>query len=585
MLTGRGLLHALLGASLAATVLTVAATAQADAPLSGNKPCSTVAPQPGATKFLVTGDSIVHQSRGDYTWRYFLYKQLVAAAVNTDFVGDYNWVVDSNKSDWPYCDYNDPNFDTDHTSYPGKWLADYNIANANTGNVPWIQYEVQTHGAQVIVSLAGANDIARGATPQDTLAAAQAYVTNARAGNPNIKIVLSTVPTGGPYDNKPNAEYNALLLAQAPGWSTEQSPVRVANIMQNWGTATNTWDQIHPNVYGEQLIAKGLADQLSSMGIGNPGLSVDPAYKNGIRTPVTDFTAVLNGSAVDMTWTLPIGASGVQVMARDTTDGAVGDWFVAKDLTWYPGDIFHIGECEEPSPCTSYSLTSLSPGHSYEIDLHSEKGFSVATDLWARSTAAPDDETSGRTSVTIPGTVSLAKPAPTVPTAQIHAVTVSWGAIAGVNGAAPYQLQWRLGTGSWSSPVSTATTSRTISGLHPGKRYGFQVRGVRNGSPGPWSNEVFATPKANAISTPAKPLLRQVAGRKVRVTWSACTGANRYLLQFRQVGRAWRSVGFFTTRTYTSARLLKKKAYEWRVVPYDYTVAGKTSAAKRITVK
>jgi ABC-type branched-subunit amino acid transport system substrate-binding protein len=56
------------------------------------------------------------------------------------------------------------------------------------------------------------------------------------------------------------------------------------------------------------------------------------------------------------------------------------------------------------------------------------------------------------------------------------------------------------------------------------------------------------------------------------------------LLQFRLGGGAWRSIGYFAA-TYTSPKLIKNKAYSFRLVPYDSTIAGKISPAAKITVK
>lgn len=586
MLSGRKLFHALLGASLIATVLAVATTAQADTPLSGNKPCSSVAPQAGATKVLLAGDSIVHQSRGDYTWRYFLDKQLRAANVNFDFVGDYNWVVDGNRGNWPFCDYQDTNFDTEFTASPGTELADFNVVGQTPGGIPWIRYEVQNWQADVVVMLAGANDLAKGATAAGTLTEAQNVVANARAANPNVKIVLVATPTGGPYDNKPNAAYNTLLKNNAPGWSTPNSPVAVTDPMTGWGTSVRTWDDIHPNVIGEQLIAGGIADALHSLSIGNAGLPVDPAYKVGLRNPATNLVASLDGTELGLSWTLPVGASGVQIVARDTTSGTTGPWFLVKDMNWRPLDS-SVG-CPNPTynpnpfsptydpnqtlPCTATTLTSgLSGGHTYDIALHAEKGTAVAVDLF-----------SNLQSVSIPGDFVPAAPSISTATAGIHQVTVAWPA---VPGAETYKVAWRIGTGAWTFSSASSATSRLVKPLNAGVKYDFRVQAITGTKASAWSASKFATPKAYVMSTPAKPVLKQLAGQKVRVTWKVCTGANRYLLQFHQVGGAWRNIAFYTGTTYTSGKLAKKKAYEWRVVAYDGVVAGKTSLAARITVK
>ncbi|WP_209713408.1 fibronectin type III domain-containing protein [Marmoricola sp. OAE513] len=568
------------------SVLTAAllALSSTSARAAEEKPCaSSVTPGAGATKILLSGDSVTHGSRGDWTYRYFLYKQLVAAGVDVDLVGNNNWLIDPNKSTWPFCEYVDTAFDLDYTAYPGGKLADFNVSSSNTGNKPWIRYEVETRGVQVAIAVVGANDLYKGATPQQTLAQAQQYVANARLGNPDVKIVLATVPTATGANDK-YAQYNTMLAAAVPQWSTPQSPIALANVMSNWGTTAYTWDQIHPNVIGEQLIAKGLTDALHALGVTpDAGVDLDPAYKVGLRKPVTNFAASLNGSAVDLSWTLPVGGSGVQVMARDTSNGVVGSWFVVKDLSWVPADFYGIGGCQQSSPCTSYKITTLQAGHSYDIDLHSEKGTAVATDLWA---VKPGEDPASASlseaaySFTMPGTppAPLSVPVLNAPTAGANAVALSWSAVSG----ATYEVRSRLAGAGTSTTVAVSATSKTIAGLDPGQSYGFQVRALRDGAASAWSDEQLATPKpaAPVLNTPAP-----VVGG-VTVSWPAVPGADStYNVRWRVAGS-----GSYTTDTVngtsrTISGLAPGQSYGFQVQAVANGTTGDWSAEKSAAPK
>ena len=70
-----------------------------------------------AARILIVGDSVTQGSRGDYTWRYFWWKNLEARDADVDFVGPTTGVFDN--WNWKYTGtdaYADPNFDMDHAA-------------------------------------------------------------------------------------------------------------------------------------------------------------------------------------------------------------------------------------------------------------------------------------------------------------------------------------------------------------------------------------------------------------------------------------------------------------------------------------
>ena len=75
--------------------------------------------------------------------------------------------------------------------------------------------------------------------------------------------MLSTVPDVQ-YDHF--SEYNDLLEAQAPAWSTPTSPVVVSDPSPGWSAATDTCDNTHPSAAGEVKIAAAQADALAALG-------------------------------------------------------------------------------------------------------------------------------------------------------------------------------------------------------------------------------------------------------------------------------------------------------------------------------
>ncbi|HET6153239.1 MAG TPA: fibronectin type III domain-containing protein, partial [Marmoricola sp.] len=302
--------------------------------------------------------------------------------------------------------------------------------------------------------------------------------------------------------------------------------------------------------------------------------------------PVTNFVATLDDSSVDMSWTLPIGANAVDIMARDTTGGVIGPWVEKESLTWYPGDILGVGQCHASAPCTSYSLAGLALGHTYDIDVHSEKGLSIATDVWSTAPGGGP----GITSITMPAPPP--PPPPTKPvavsrftaTARTHAIVIAWGAL---SNATEYVYSWRAhGTAAFASKaVPGGVTSVVVPNLVAGKKYDFEVRGTNSAGPGVLSSMIQQVAGANKLGTPKAPKLASVAGHKLKTTWTATAGATSYLVQYRLVGGAWKTLKVTAGKSATSPKLVAKKSYDVRIRPYDGLVGGAYSAPTRVKVK
>lgn len=145
-------------------------------------------------------------------------------------------------------------------------------------------------------------------------------------------------------------------------------------------------------------------------------------------------------------------------------------------------------------------------------------------------------------SVTIPQTSNRLLPPTTLTAAAAdHAnITVSWP---GVVGAEYYHVQSKTGDGDYSSPVRVAALADATSmvtynhgSLNPSTAYTYQVRASNINGPSDWSAEASATTHATPSASGQMP---QVAGlrvtdtstatqRKIKLTWSAVSGATHY---------------------------------------------------------
>jgi len=112
--------------------------------------------------------------------------------------------------------------------------------------------------------------------------------------------------------------------------------------------------------------------------------------------------------------------------------------------------------------------------------------------------------------------------------------TVSWGS---VSGATSYTLQQSSNGGSWSTAYTGSATSKALSGKGNGT-YTYRVEACNAGGCGAWS----ATHAIKVALIPAEPAQisapTQVPypGNAWSVSWSAVSGATRYVLRRSFVG-------------------------------------------------
>jgi lysophospholipase L1-like esterase len=293
-LTRRTGLLALATAALAGTGAGAAACAGTRTPAH---PAPTTAPP--RVRVMIVGDSITHQSAGDYTWRYRLATHLYQTAPGrVAFVGDRDDVWDNVADKGGSYAYVNPNFDRRHHARWGDSLRN---------ETPTIESVVRAHPADVMLVAMGANDLSYWTNPPDTITLLKRYVDNVRAANPKMTFVLGHVLARADFRdfslNLPAAGvFNQLLDAQAPGWSTPVSKVVVARSDLGWDPRIHAWDGSHPTPDGEMFIARGFADALAGLGIGArfgplpahipwPGVggtpSVTPAARTGGRVTLT----------------------------------------------------------------------------------------------------------------------------------------------------------------------------------------------------------------------------------------------------------------------------------------------------------
>ncbi len=145
----------------------------------------------------------------------------------------------------------------------------------------------------------------------------------------------------------------------------------------------------------------------------------------------------------------------------------------------------------------------------------------------------------GSTTVSIP-TAPTSAPTLTAPASSVTgSYAVSW---TGVSGAASYNLQQRVNSGSWTTVQASAATGWSASGEASGS-YAYQGQACNAVGCGPWS--ATGTTMVTLPPIPGAPALTVPANNgtgSYTVSWGGMSGASSYHLQQQVNGGSWATV-------------------------------------------
>ena len=321
-------------------------------------PAAASASDPEPTRILLVGDSMTQGSAGDWTWRYRLWQHLTEHAVDVDLVGYRDDLRDEIGKTFGDQHYLDPAFDRDHAARWGMALSDPDVSGGDL---------VQDHQPDVVVVMLGDNDLSAGATGQQAADRLQDFVTDLRAADPVVDVVLVNDPRGVATQPQ-SAAYNAEIEDLAASLSTTDAPVVVADAASGFDLDGDTYDWAHPNARGELKIAAAVADALSVIGVGPPADRPLSDVPRGPRLPPVLSATATEGGA-DLSWVRSPGAETTEVYARDVTAGETGFQRVAT---------------RDEVSGTAHTVGGLAPGHTVQLRTRPFKGFwGAETDAWS----------------------------------------------------------------------------------------------------------------------------------------------------------------------------------------------------------
>jgi len=196
-----------------------------------------------AQTIMPFGDSVTaNGSAPESSYRYWLWQYLVDAGYNVDFIGTRSGVADGAPAN--------SDFDQDYeggdgwTSYDALWAAQHGVA--------------QEYPDIVLLDF-GANDVIDGADPATVTANLQSIIEEFRAVNPNVVILMAKPTpwlTTDKSEKKAMSQLKGAISNAAKAEKKAGANVTLVNLAGSFNARKDTKDGTHPNVNGEQKIAK-----------------------------------------------------------------------------------------------------------------------------------------------------------------------------------------------------------------------------------------------------------------------------------------------------------------------------------------
>ncbi len=215
---------------------------------------------------MPVGDSQTIGSAGEHTWRYRLWQHLRDTYGGPfRLVGPRETLYDKATDAPTSYEYADPDFPRAHLAGWGEgWLH----------MAPVIGDAVREHRADVLLVALGLIDLGFYTNAEQTEENVRAFITQARAARPGVRIaVLPVIPNIRAVDEPDFGAqvslFNELLAKAVADLDEPRSPLLLTSPPPSYDLDRDTYDGTHPNADGEHKIAAAFADALwQGWGIG-----------------------------------------------------------------------------------------------------------------------------------------------------------------------------------------------------------------------------------------------------------------------------------------------------------------------------
>ena len=206
-------------------------------------------PKTKPIKILPLGDSITCASTQKLSYRYPLWKQLVDAGKQVEFIGSQLQKGNGYRSWTPYKGKAFPKKNEAHSG----WRTDQILNGLESGEVG-LDHWIKSYTPDIALIHLGTNDLYQAQSPESTRDEIEQVIQKLRGKNPHIKIALARII---PMRSDPNVpRFNQLLAQLAQKLNRPYSPVISVDMYSGFNIQTNMQiDHIHPNASGEEILA------------------------------------------------------------------------------------------------------------------------------------------------------------------------------------------------------------------------------------------------------------------------------------------------------------------------------------------
>ncbi|WP_299756469.1 GDSL-type esterase/lipase family protein [uncultured Pontibacter sp.] len=214
------------------------------------------------------GNSITQGDSEHPGYKYRLWKKLVDAEVDVEFVGSH----DVNKDGAPSLRgevYKGKTFTNRNEGHWG-WRTDEILNGQGNNKQNRLKEWLKNYSPDIVLLHLGSNDVMQEQPVAETIAELESVVREIRKKNPNVTILMAQLipiwlqKVGQNTIDRLN-DFNAQIPPLANRLNTEQSPVIVVNQNANFDPVpgADTWDGIHPNSSGEEKMAQRWFDAMA----------------------------------------------------------------------------------------------------------------------------------------------------------------------------------------------------------------------------------------------------------------------------------------------------------------------------------
>jgi len=211
-------------------------------------------------KILPLGDSITCASKYKVSYRYPLWKHLVDAGKQVEFIGTQAEKGNGGRVTWET--YKNSVFPPANEGHSG-WRADQILNGLENKKEKGLSTWLSGYQPDIALIHLGTNDMYQKQTPESTRDEIEQIIVKLRANNPAVKIVLAQVIPMRTDASIPRL--NQLLAQLAQKLNQPNSPVMVVDMYSGFNLNTDMQkDKIHPNANGEKKMAERWFNALMS---------------------------------------------------------------------------------------------------------------------------------------------------------------------------------------------------------------------------------------------------------------------------------------------------------------------------------